>query len=274
MRPARYGWRVPNPTAEQALTTPEVLRPWITGVRTVSLADPAEDAFVHLPDALTKVVLRVTADGHRDVLAVGPRVRASYHEGKATISCVELRLAPGTARPLLGVPATDLVGRVVPLDALPGALPRRLAGELRWLDPEEAVPYLAEALPELLPATGDPSRTALLRAGVDALSVGKDRSPARVRDVARELAVSERQLRNLFAEGVGVSPKHYARINRVRTVLTRAMSAPWSEVAAATGYYDQAHMTSDFRALMGVPPRSYFTGRLPATTPCRAGARG
>jgi methylphosphotriester-DNA--protein-cysteine methyltransferase len=75
-------------------------------------------------------------------------------------------------------------------------------------------------------------------------------------------------LRNLFAEGVGLSPKHYARIDRVRTVLNRAGSVAWAELAAATGYYDQAHMTSDFRTLMGVPPRSYFTGRLPEAMPC------
>ncbi|MFI1762776.1 helix-turn-helix domain-containing protein [Streptomyces sp. NPDC020800] len=263
---------MPNAIAEQALTTPGILRPWISGVRTMSVTAPSEEPFVRLPAAVTKVVLRVDADGRRDVLAVGPRVRASYHEGKARLSCVELSLAPGTARPLLGVPATELVGRVVPLQALPGEAAGRLAAELRWLDPQEAVPHLAEALPALLSATVDPSRTALLRAGVDALSVHPDRGPAQVRDVARELAVSERQLRNLFAEGVGVSPKHYARIDRVRTVVTRASSAPWSRLAASTGYYDQSHMTSDFRALMGVPPRSYFTGRLPALSPCRARA--
>ncbi|MFB7510012.1 AraC family transcriptional regulator [Streptomyces broussonetiae] len=263
---------MPNAIAEQDLATPEVLRPWIAGVRTlsVSLAEPADKPFVHLPAAVTKVVLRVGADGRRDVLASGPRVRASYHSGKAHVRCVELRLTPGMTRPLLGVHAAELVGRVVPLEGLPGTLPRRLAAGLRRLDPLEAVPYLTETLPGLLAAVVDPARTALLRAGVDALSVRPDRTPAQVREVARELAVSERQLRNLFAEGVGVSPKHYARIDRVRTVVTRAGHAPWSQLAAATGYFDQSHMTSDFRALMGVPPRSYFTGRLPALTPCRS----
>ncbi|WP_432171525.1 helix-turn-helix domain-containing protein [Streptomyces sp. 1222.5] len=265
---------MPNATAELALNTTEMLLPWITGVRNVSLADPGGAAFVHLPDAVTKVVLRVSADGHHDVLAVGPRVRASYHEGKAHLSCLELRLAPGTALPLLGVPAAELVGRAVPLDRLPGGTARRLARKLRRLEPEEVVPYLAETLPETLPAAADHGRTALVRAGADALSVRADRAPAQVRDVARELAVSERQLRNLFAEGVGVSPKHYARIDRVRTVVTRAATASWSELAVATGYYDQSHMTSDFRSLMGVPPRSYVTGRLPSTTPCRAAAGG
>ncbi|MFF7352554.1 helix-turn-helix domain-containing protein [Streptomyces filipinensis] len=260
-------------TAEQAPTTPEVLRPWIAGLRTLTFAEPPEETFVQLPDAATKVVLRMTADGRREVLAVGPRVRASYHEGKARVSCVELRLAPGTARPLLGVPAADLLGRAVALDELPGAAGRRLARELGRLDPREAGPRLAEVLPGLLSAAVDPARAALLRAGVEALSVRADREPTRVKEVARELAVSERQLRNLFTEGVGVSPKHYARIDRVRTVATRAGSARWAELAAATGYFDQAHMSSDFRSLMGVPPRSYATGRLPALTPCQAGFR-
>ncbi|MER5789707.1 helix-turn-helix domain-containing protein [Streptomyces sp. NPDC001980] len=261
---------MPKTIAEPLATIPDVLRPWISEVRPMSFAEPPEGTFVQLPDALTKVVLRVTADGQRDVLAVGPRVRATYHEGKADISCVVLHLAPGTSRPLLGVPAAGLVGRVVQLDALPGGVARRFAREVRWLEPPAALPRIAEVLPGLLSEQADAGRTALLRAGVDALSVRLDRAPAQVRDVARELAVSERQLRNLFTDGVGVSPKHYARIDRVRTVAARAGSVGWSELAAATGYFDQSHMTTDFRALMGVPPRSYFTGRLPATTPCQA----
>ncbi|MFF0778235.1 hypothetical protein [Streptomyces sp. NPDC003720] len=91
---------------------------------------------------------------------------------------MELRLAPGTVLPLLGVPAAALVGRAVPLEELPGDPPRRLASALRRLDPREAAGRLAAELP------------ALLRAGVGALSVRLDRGPARVREVARELAVS------------------------------------------------------------------------------------
>ncbi len=60
--------------------------------------------------------------------------------------------------------------------------------------------------PARLTAVADPSRTELVRAGVDAMSIRTGRLPGPVPDVARELAVSERQLRNLFAEGVGLSP--------------------------------------------------------------------
>ncbi|MFF4501039.1 helix-turn-helix domain-containing protein [Streptomyces sp. NPDC001401] len=263
-----------NIVSREVLPTPEVLRPWIAGIGSVWVGDVPSEPFVHLPEAATKVVVRTGEHGTRSALVVGPRARASYHRGKRRASCVELRLAPGTVRPLLGIPAVDLVGRAVQLAELPDPFARQLAEALRRLEPEEALSHLADVLPERLAAATDPSRTELVRAGVDAMSVRTGRTPAQVAEVARELAVSERQLRNLFTEGVGLSPKHYARINRVRTVLDHAATRPWADLAASTGYYDQSHMTTDFRTLMGVPPRSYFTGRLPDATPCQAIRRG
>ena len=250
---------------EPAPPLPDALRPWITEIATVT----GGESVAHAPDTATKLVVRVHEDGRRDALVVGPRTRASYHRAgtERLASCVQLHLAPGTARPLLGVAAADLVGRAVPLGNLPAHTARQLAHETTDLEAKELIDRLARTLGRLpLP---DP-RDRLLRAAVDALSMRGDRPPAQVKDVARELAVSERQLRNLFAEGVGLSPKHYARIDRVRTVLAQAPTARWADLAATTGYYDQAHMTSDFRTLMGVPPRSFFTGRLPEARPCQA----
>ncbi|WP_449349298.1 helix-turn-helix domain-containing protein [Streptomyces shaanxiensis] len=243
---------------------------------THSLSDPVtvevdpREPFVHLPDSATRVVVRTEGRGRPSLLVVGPRVRATYHRGRPGVSCTQVRLAPGTVRPLLGVPAVDLVGRVVPLGAVPGRTARQLSYDLGRLEHEEAVARLTDLLPDRLSAPAAGSRTALLRAAVTALSVRSDHIPGQVRDVARELAVSERQLRNLFRDGVGLSPKHYARIHRVRAVLAHATELRWADLAAATGYYDQSHMTSDFRTVMGVPPRSYFTGRLPAPGACQA----
>ncbi|MDR6977759.1 AraC-like DNA-binding protein [Streptomyces sp. 3330] len=256
----------PPPPSERALPVPSALRPWFTGIGAVTVDGPFDDAFAHVPD--TKLVVREEGDGRRDTLVVGPRTRASYHTDlhARSVSCVQLRLGPGMVGPLFGVPAVELVGRVVPLGELPAGTARRLARELTGIEREAVTARLAE----LLPPAGDGSRDRVLRDAVDALSTRPHRAAAPVREVARELAVSDRQLRNLFADGVGVSPKHFARIDRLRHVLTHAASAPWAELAAATGYYDQSHMTADFRTLMGVPPRAFFTGRLPRATPCRA----
>ncbi|MEV7073772.1 helix-turn-helix domain-containing protein [Streptomyces sp. NPDC093990] len=255
--------------SERAPRAPEPPGPWIAGIGPLAVAADPREPFVRLPDPMTKVIVRREAHGRPTLLVAGPRARATYHEGKRDVSCLELRLAPGTTRPLLGVPAVELVGRIVPLGALPSPGARRLAYELGRLEPEDVAARLPDVLPDRLPDAADGARAELLRAAVAALSVRSGRAPRPVGEVARELAVSERQLRNLFSEGVGLSPKHYARVDRVRAVLDRATELAAAELAAVTGYYDQSHMTSDFRALMGVPPRSYFSGRLPVPRACQ-----
>lgn len=256
--------------AEPAPRLPDEPRPWVAETATVTEETDPPRVFVRLPDSATQLLVRTEGSGRPALLVSGPRVRATYHRGKPFVSCTEFRLAPGTVRAVLGVPAVELVGRVVPLGALPGRTARQLSYELGRLDHEDAVARLTDLLPDRLSAPAGETRNALLRAAVTALSVRSDHIPGQVGDVARELAVSERQLRNLFSDGVGLSPKHYARINRVRAVLAHAGELRWADLAAVTGYYDQSHMTSDFRTLMGVPPRSYFTGRLPAPGSCQA----
>ncbi|MFJ5772906.1 helix-turn-helix domain-containing protein [Streptomyces sp. NPDC093094] len=243
---------------------PAELRPWVADMTSTAADDVPGEPYTFVPDPAAKLVLRTGAGGRRDAMVVGPRARASYHLGERPASCVRLSLAPGAARPLLGVPAADLAGRVVPLETLPGRTARRLADVVRDLAPEDLPRRLAELLPQRPPRDAE-----LLRAGIAALSVADGAAPAQVAEVARRLAVSERQLRNLFAEGVGLSPKHYARVDRVRHVLARADTASWAELAADTGYYDQSHMTADFRTLMGVPPHAFFTGRRPQAGPCQ-----
>ncbi|MGI3201252.1 hypothetical protein ACRJ4W_28090 [Streptomyces sp. GLT-R25] len=118
-----------NDVAERTLSAPDALRPWIDGIEIGVPVDSGDgghggcghgggasrEPFTRVPDTATKVVVRVDENGHRDTLVVGPRTRATYHTNKRLASCVQVRLGPGTARPVLGVAAVELVGRVVRL---------------------------------------------------------------------------------------------------------------------------------------------------------------
>ena len=86
-----------------------------------------------------------------------------------------------------------------------------------------------------------------------------------VGEVAARLGVSERYLRRVFRQAVGVSPKHFARINRVRRVIDHVHS-PWAETAAYAGYADQSHLIADFRSLMHVTPKAFAAGDVPLST--------
>jgi AraC-like DNA-binding protein len=201
------------------------------------------EVFVQEPEVAAALVFRTTEDGRSDLFVVGPRTRGSYNPGKRLPVCVRVPLRPGQARAVLGAPASELADRVVALE-------------------DRVVPSVREAL-----------RSAPVDRLVEAAMRAMTAPGARLSEVADRLGVSERHLRNLFVREVGLSPKHYARIARVRTVLELAGRKPWSEVADRAGFFDQAHMIGDFRSMMGVSPGAFLAGRFPAVTPCGSGDR-
>lgn len=83
---------------------------------------------------------------------------------------------------------------------------------------------------------------------------------ATVDDAARAAGVSVRQVERAFGRHLGVPPKMVARIQRFQGVLRALMrdpGVPLADVAAAAGYFDQAHMIRDFRRFSGGVPRGY-----------------
>ncbi|WP_433660895.1 hypothetical protein ACQPW1_01000 [Nocardia sp. CA-128927] len=273
-------------TADLVETTapaPESLRPWFTDLGRIPTVRDLADSFAHIPQAATTIVLRTQESGPREALVIGPQTKALYSHPSKPAACTRLRLAPGAARPLLGVPAAVLTDRVIRLADLPGVA-ADLADELMELGADEVFGFLEDALPQRI--SEDATRRAqreVLRSAVTALST--DPNARSMRALASDLAVSERQLRNLFTAGIGFSPKHFARIDRVRRILTQARTKPsaqfttstsdyetttsLAQLAADNGYFDQSHMTADFRTLMGVPPSSFLRGALPTPSPCR-----
>ena len=67
---------------------------------------------------------------------------------------------------------------------------------------------------------------------------------------------------------VGVSPKRYARIQRVRVALALQGQFPLARLAVEAGYYDQSHLTAEFRATMGITPHAFISGHLPTPAGC------
>jgi AraC-like DNA-binding protein len=85
----------------------------------------------------------------------------------------------------------------------------------------------------------------------------------RVWRLAAQLDVSERHLSRNFKVMFGMSPKQFARIARIESVLSaRARGATWADIAYATGFTDQAHMINDFTEIVGVPPAQLIHARF------------
>ena len=96
-----------------------------------------------------------------------------------------------------------------------------------------------------------------------------DRAPP-VSEICAALGVSERLLRNLSTEHLGMSPTRYGRLRRlsqVRSMLRRgaADATSVSEVARRNGFLDLGRFAADYRAAFG---------ECPAVTLLRRGVDG
>ncbi|WP_373230073.1 helix-turn-helix domain-containing protein [Cohnella sp.] len=85
-----------------------------------------------------------------------------------------------------------------------------------------------------------------------------------IRELAEGSGYSERYLRTMFKQSLGMSPKLYNRIIRFQRALDGIVrgGAPLTEVAIERGYFDQAHFMKDFKAFSQLTPVQLRT-RIP-----------
>ncbi|MBJ6764317.1 AraC family transcriptional regulator [Myxococcaceae bacterium JPH2] len=170
---------------------------------------------------------------------------------------VGIRFRPGGARPFLSVALNELTGTQLCLDTL---WPRALADE--WTErlleapgPEASLEVMEELLLGRLPLL---KPDAALAHAVQ--RIWASRGQVTVESLESTLGVGARQLERRFQAAVGLAPKVLCRIARMQHAvewLKRTPTLPGAQLALAAGYFDQAHLVREFRALVGVSPGAY-----------------
>jgi AraC-like DNA-binding protein len=92
-------------------------------------------------------------------------------------------------------------------------------------------------------------------------SIVEQAGQVRIDDLAFQAGLSARQLRRLFLEQLGLSPKHFCRVIRFRNSLSRVPQVgrgEWAQIALDCGYYDQAHFINEFREFSGYTPGEFI----------------
>lgn len=225
--------------------------------------------------------------GHYNTLAGGLHTAPAMITHEGAQSGVQLAVSPLGARALLGVPAGELASIDVDgtdvLGSLASEIQDRLLAAATW--PErfavldelllarmgagaEAAGHRAGAL------AGPPGPPGQAGSGVPGISpeVGyawrrllATGGRSSVADLAAETGWSERHLRSRFRHEIGLTPKAAARVvrfARAHRSLRRQAGAgerpALAELAVGCGYYDQAHLDREFRALAGCPPTRWL----------------
>lgn len=195
----------------------------------------AEAGRVVLPDVRCDIVCAAER-----LTFIGPMTtaRRSSISGRDVIL---LSFDPIAARAFIGTPLIDLVDRVEALDTL---APRAAISILEWLfTGTPAAPVEARGCPVEEP---NPRLSHAARR----LALG-----GTVGETAEAIGLGERQFERVFERELGLTPKVYGRILRLRRAIELIQRGETLAGAAAfAGYFDQSHFNRDVRALTGSPP--------------------
>jgi AraC-like DNA-binding protein len=175
----------------------------------------------------------------------------------------------------------ELIGPAVDGPDLRDPVLRRRVGQLHTALTSAGEEFEAESRLTLI---GDRLRT-LLGPGLHAESPRRDPALARrlrelldervveglsLEEAAGGLQAHPAHLVRAFSTAYGIAPHQYLtsrRVDRARALLL-ADRGP-AEVAALTGFHDQAHLTRHFKRLVGVPPGRYRTSARRSTEDAR-----
>lgn len=245
MKPFHYEERKPSPALAR-----HAHAYWSFTVRL-----PPGEPFLHhvWPDGCVSIA--VASDG-ANVLAcsvTGPGATALRIPVLGGLTYRGIRLWPHAAA-ALGIPVASLHGRVTPASDVLGDEMHTFATDVARADDGEAfvdacerwlAPRVANATP-IDPLVHDAVHTLIARDG--AVSIAQ---------LATSLGIGVRQLARRFQNVVGLTPKAFGRVRRVRAtmaVLLDGTEASWSRLAAELGYADHAHLTREFRSVTGFAP--------------------
>jgi len=197
----------------------------------------------------------VFENGSSTVAGVQTHKFSRVLEGQSRVFGVKFR--PGGFRPFLGAPVSKLADRVIPASRIFGKNLQPLAEIVLSSCKENDKVQAANAFFQSRMPRPDP---ALRLASQLVERILKEPEIKTVEDLARSTGMGKRSLQRLFSEYVGASPKWVIRRYRLHELIEKSNSArklDWSQLALDLGYFDQAHLINDFRAMVGLSPREY-----------------
>ncbi len=191
----------------------------------------------------------------------GPREVLRTHEHRLGHAVLLATFTPVGAHAFLQSPLDELADFTVSLADLIGRPDelRRLSEQLNTAENHRQRIALVEQF--LLASLCDSKPDALISAAVAWLTRGTTRT--RIDDLARYIGISQSALERRFRRIIGVSPKKFASLARLRRAAQlQATGADLTTVAHESGYFDQSHFIKEFRRATGSAPSAFF--RRPA----------
>lgn len=232
-------WSIDADDREGLLLPPQVVLPYACSELVLFYDDPF---CCHLPNGTRSPCPRA--------ILVGPQhgsLVVSFGQRTRTLS---IRFRPGGLSAVFGIPEAFVAGDVIDVELIsPKA--RQIVDRVLSADTFfEAQSILFR----LLQASYDYGMPEALHQFVNV--VLDSRGTIGVSDISTHIGWTVRRVQRTFRDLMGLTPKQFSRIVRLRSTIELMESAAVSvaDIAVQAGYFDQSHLARDLKSLTGYTP--------------------
>lgn len=168
-----------------------------------------------------------------------------------------IRFYPGVLYPLVKYPINDFTNKIILLDDVIEDIRVKLGETLMNASTINEMISAANKYFSML--VSDTLQNDILNNAL--LYIYKSKGNLTVNEIAKREVISERQIRRIFNNWIGINPKTFCKIIRFQNILKTSMltkEIDWIKIALECGYYDQTHFINEFKEFCGSTPEKFF----------------
>ncbi|MDR2357593.1 MAG: helix-turn-helix domain-containing protein [Oscillospiraceae bacterium] len=217
----------------------------------------APPATTVIPDGSVDVIFKIGASGaSASVCGYVTGVRAMLLE--PDVEYFGVRYMPGCLPSALGLRMCDLADNVLDFVEVTGdrRTLEQIASERDFLERARIFETKYSG-----PARSDDSTGSYLVPALLA-NILENEGQVHIRDMENYTGFSERYIRNVFKDALGISPKAFCNFIRFQAavkMLNRAGCGSIADIAIGCGYFDQSHLLKEFHRYAGESPVRYLS---------------
>lgn len=234
----------------------KLLQPYIS-CYTITFPVAMPNEYTILPTASSTIVVSVSdsliSSGLRGVNTKASKVGAKANKMKLLL-LIEFR--PGGLEPFLNIDQTVLLDQYFSLHEFDSKLTHMIEEEL----------IKASDIVSLIDGLNELFLTRFVNFYMDKRTLGiankimihnGNISP---KELSVDFHYSERHIRRLFLQKIGITPKMFSRIVRVNYALQLIQSSTPTllDITTLAGFFDQSHFIHDFKEICGMSPTDYI----------------
>lgn len=216
-----------------------------------------------LPDLSAHLIIHIfknTSNNLPQTIIVGPRSSGFKISRKNRKRTFIARFKPGVLCTLLKMPSDKFKDQAIPISSVFNNRKRQIE-EIEMLAQAQNAHNLFLAIETFFLCEQNSLSSSLL--GNKYLNlIQTTEGVLKVKEAARLLNVSERQLQKQSNLHIGLSPKEVIRIERFTNSLKSRILFPnytWSDISYMSGYVDHSHLISEYNKFMRCSPLALFS---------------